>query len=60
MISWKGTLKPKEMQKEASYILSLKGSNPLNPKASEGEIWVDVAAAKANPAAVIDTTQVKK
>jgi cytochrome c oxidase cbb3-type subunit 3 len=24
MISWKGTLKPKEMQKVASYILSLK------------------------------------
>jgi cytochrome c oxidase cbb3-type subunit 3 len=60
MISWKGTLKPKEMQKVASYILSLKGSNPVNPKASEGEIWVDEAAAKANPAAVIDTTQVKK
>jgi cytochrome c oxidase cbb3-type subunit 3 len=59
MISWKGTLKPKEMQKVASYILSLKGSNPLNPKASEGEIWVDEAAAKANPAAVIDTTQEK-
>jgi cytochrome c oxidase cbb3-type subunit 3 len=41
MIAWKGTLKPKEMQKVASYILSLRGSNPVDPKAPEGEIWVD-------------------
>ena len=40
MISWKGTLKPKEMQKVASYILSLKGSNPPDAKAPEGEVWV--------------------
>lgn len=41
MISWKGTLKPKEMQKVSSYILSLKDSNPKDPKAPEGEVWVD-------------------
>ena len=41
MISWKGTLKPKEMQKVASYIISLKGSNPKDPKAPEGEVWVE-------------------
>jgi cytochrome c oxidase cbb3-type subunit 3 len=41
MIAWKGTLKPKEMQKVASYILSLKGSNPKDPKAPEGEVWVE-------------------
>jgi cytochrome c oxidase cbb3-type subunit 3 len=41
MIAWKGTLKPKEMQKVASYVLSLKGSNPKDPKAPEGEIWVE-------------------
>lgn len=46
MIAWKGTLKPKEMQKVASYIISLKGSNPADPKAPEGEVWVDDAAAK--------------
>jgi cytochrome c oxidase cbb3-type subunit 3 len=44
MISWKGTLKPKEMQKVASYIISLKGSNPKDPKAPEGEVWIDEAA----------------
>ncbi|SDX24846.1 cbb3-type cytochrome c oxidase N-terminal domain-containing protein [Flavobacterium degerlachei] len=46
MIAWKGTLKPKEMQKVASYILSLKGSNPVDPKAPDGEIWVEEAAAE--------------
>jgi cytochrome c oxidase cbb3-type subunit 3 len=61
MISWKGTLKPKEMQKVASYILSLKGSNPKDPKAPDGEIWVDENAPKTNVAIVaIDSTQVKK
>lgn len=41
MIAWKGTLKPKEIQAVASYIISLKGSNPKDPKAPEGEVWVD-------------------
>ena len=41
MIAWKGTLKPKEMQKVASYIMSLKGSNPVDAKAPEGEVWVE-------------------
>lgn len=49
MISWKGTLKPKEMQKVASYIISLKGSNPADPKAPDGEIWVDEAAEAPAP-----------
>jgi cytochrome c oxidase cbb3-type subunit 3 len=44
MIAWKGTLKPKEIQKVASYIISLKGSNPKDPKAPEGEVWVEEAA----------------
>jgi cytochrome c oxidase cbb3-type subunit 3 len=44
MIAWKGTLKPKEIQKVASYIISLKGSNPKDPKAPDGEIWVEEAA----------------
>ncbi|WP_413997739.1 cbb3-type cytochrome c oxidase N-terminal domain-containing protein [Flavobacterium sp. W1B] len=41
MIAWKGNLKPKEIQAVASYILSLKGSNPKDPKAAEGEVWVE-------------------
>lgn len=45
MIAWKGTLKPKEIQKVASYIISLKGSNPKDPKAPDGEIWVEETVA---------------
>ncbi|GIZ09397.1 cytochrome c oxidase subunit III [Flavobacterium sp. UMI-01] len=45
MIAWKGTLKPKEIQKIASYIISLKGSNPKDAKAPDGDIWVEEAAA---------------
>jgi cytochrome c oxidase cbb3-type subunit 3 len=62
MIAWKGTLKPKEMQQVASYILSLKGSNPKEPKAPEGEIWTDENAPKtdAPDATKADSTQVIK
>lgn len=54
MISWKGTLKPTEMQKVASYVLSLKGSNPKEGKEPEGDVWVDATVAKA-----ADSTEVK-
>ena len=62
MISWKGTLKPKQMQEVASYILSLKGTNPKDPKASEGEVWVDPSAATTDvtTAAIPDSTAVMK
>jgi cytochrome c oxidase cbb3-type subunit 3 len=62
MISWKGTLKPKQMQEVASYVISLQGSNPKDPKAPEGEVWVDPNAAKTAAAAPVatDTTTVKK
>lgn len=46
MVAWKGTLKPSEIQKVASYILSLKGTNPADAKAPEGDIWKDEAAAE--------------
>jgi cytochrome c oxidase cbb3-type subunit 3 len=61
MIAWKGTLKPKEIQAVASYIISLKGSNPKDPKAPDGEIWVDGDATNAAPvtATETDSTQVK-
>jgi cytochrome c oxidase cbb3-type subunit III len=38
MISWKDQLTPEQIQQVASFILSLKGSNPPNPKAPQGEI----------------------
>ena len=61
MSAWKGTLKPKEIQKVSSYIISLEGSNPKDPKASEGEVWVDENTAKTEVATQVVTasTQVK-
>lgn len=52
MIAWKGTLKPKEIQLVSSYIISLKGTNPKEPKAPEGEVWVDENAPQVDAAVV--------
>ena len=41
MVAWGGTLKPTEIQLVASYILSLKGSNPKDAKTPEGDIWMN-------------------
>ncbi len=60
MIAWKGTLKPKEIQKVASYILSLQGSNPAAAKAPEGEVWLEEAASNADIVTSTDSLQVKK
>ena len=37
MVAWKGKLSSKQMLQISSYILSLRGSNPANPKAPQGE-----------------------
>jgi cytochrome c oxidase cbb3-type subunit 3 len=39
MISWKPLLNPEEIQKVASYIMTLTGTTPTNPKAPQGNIW---------------------
>ena len=41
MVAWKQTLKPSEMAQVASYVVSLSGTSPAEPKAPEGEIWID-------------------
>ncbi len=41
MISWKSELKPSEMAQVASYLLTLQGTSPAEPKEPEGEIWVE-------------------
>lgn len=48
MVSWKQQIKPSEIQKVASYILSLQGTNPSDGKAPEG----DKVAASADTAPV--------
>lgn len=41
MAPWKDVIKSPDIQKVASYILSLQGSNPADAKEAEGEIWVE-------------------
>lgn len=58
MVAWKNTLKPTDIQKIASYVLSLQGSKPAGGKPAEGEKWVEDAAPKAD-AAVTATDSTK-
>lgn len=39
MVSWKNDFSPSELQQVASYVLSLKGTTPADPKEPEGEVW---------------------
>lgn len=61
MIAWKQTYKPSEIAQISSYVLSLQGTTPAEPKVAEGELWVDDSAAvplETNEQ-VSDTTQVE-
>jgi cytochrome c oxidase cbb3-type subunit III len=40
MISWSSQLRPSEIQQVASYLLTLRGTNPPNPKAPQGDKYV--------------------
>jgi cytochrome c oxidase cbb3-type subunit 3 len=46
MVPWKSTIKPSDIQKISSYVISLQGTNPPDGKAPEGDIWVDENAPK--------------
>ncbi|WP_276168137.1 cbb3-type cytochrome c oxidase N-terminal domain-containing protein [Zobellia alginiliquefaciens] len=65
MIAWKQNLKPAEIAQVASYVLSFQGTTPANPKAPEGDIWVDPNAPEQSAPALethieqeIDSTSV--
>lgn len=49
MIAWKQTLKPLEMAQVASYVITLQGTTPANPKGPEGEMWVDESIPDTTP-----------
>ena len=53
MVSWKTDLKPDEIAQVASYVLSLHGTTPADPKDPEGELWID-------PDAPIQEVEVEK
>jgi cytochrome c oxidase cbb3-type subunit 3 len=37
MLTWRGVLKPGEIQNVASYIYTFRGTTPPNPKAPENQ-----------------------
>ncbi len=39
MIAWKTQLKPAQIAQVASYVLSLQGTTPANPKEPQGDLW---------------------
>jgi cytochrome c oxidase cbb3-type subunit 3 len=41
MVSWKSTLKPSEIAQVASFVISLRGTNPADAKAPEGDLFVN-------------------
>jgi cytochrome c oxidase cbb3-type subunit 3 len=57
MIAWKQTLKPVEMAQVASYVMTLGGTTPANPKEAEGEIWVDPNAPEETNGAESETEE---
>lgn len=59
MVAWKTELKPKEIAQVASYVLSLHGTQPADPKEPQGELWVDPDAPKdEQPVKQTDSIQI--
>jgi cytochrome c oxidase cbb3-type subunit 3 len=61
MIAWKQTFKPSEIAQVASYVLSLQGTTPTEPKAPEGDLWEDENSGSPSETNVqaSDSTQVE-
>ncbi|AMA49190.1 MULTISPECIES: cbb3-type cytochrome c oxidase N-terminal domain-containing protein [Flavobacterium] len=61
MIAWKDQIKPSEIQKIASYVLSLQGTNPAGAKAPEGDLWEEGGVTKAaeTTSVNVDSTKAK-
>jgi len=50
MVPWQNSLTGKQIQEVASYIKSLKGTNPPNPKEAQGDKYEEGGAAPADTA----------
>lgn len=57
MISWQSQLNPVEIRDVASYILSLQGTEPANPKAPQGDLYEESNEVKnpTDPNTMVDT-----
>ena len=55
MISWKNQLAPAQIQKVASFVLSLAGTNPAGAKAPQGDKWMPEPVQADSSRNTIDT-----
>jgi cytochrome c oxidase cbb3-type subunit 3 len=53
MKSWKDDLSPIQMAQVSSYIRTLKGTNPPNPKAPQGDLYSEAGVAPLNDSTII-------
>lgn len=54
MIAWNKTLKPADMAKVSSYVLSMQGTTPAKAKEPQGEKWVEETETEEVPEVVSD------
>ncbi len=48
MIPWENSLNPVKLRQVSSYVMSLQGTNPVDGKAPEGEIWKPESSEEGN------------
>ena len=60
MQSWKTTFTPLQISQLASYVKSLRGTNPANPKEKQGDLFVEEGSANLAPAIKDSTSTAPK
>jgi cytochrome c oxidase cbb3-type subunit 3 len=61
MKSWKEDFSPIQMADIASYVSTLRGTNPPNPKEKQGELWIESGVALIDSSiVVVDSTSSSK
>jgi cytochrome c oxidase cbb3-type subunit 3 len=53
MIAWGQELTPNQIETLANYIKSIKGTKPVNPKAPEGELYLEVQATSTSKDSIV-------
>jgi cytochrome c oxidase cbb3-type subunit 3 len=59
MKAWKDDLSPMQIAQVASFIKTLKGTNPLNPKAPQGDLYTEGGMAPISDSIMIKKDSVK-
>ena len=60
MISWKDQMSARQIAQVASFIYSIKGSNPAGAKEPQGELYKEVTEAMAKDSLTSDSVLIKK